>query len=59
MIDVYRFHYGNADSRTHIFGTDTKEIVNTSRKTIADILRVDSTDVFLQADPLRATIWLS
>ena len=46
MIDVYRFHYGNADSRTHIFGTDTKEIVNTSRKTIADILRVDSTDVF-------------
>lgn len=46
MIDVYRFHYGNADSRTHIFGTDTKEIVNTSRKTIADILRIDSTDVF-------------
>lgn len=46
MIDVYRSHYGNADSRTHIFGTDAKEIVNTSRKTIADILRIDSTDVF-------------
>ena len=46
MIDVYRNHYGNADSRTHVFGTDAKEIVNRSRKTIADILRVDSTDVF-------------
>lgn len=46
MIDVYRTHYGNADSRTHTFGTDAKEIVATSRKTIADILDVDSTDVF-------------
>lgn len=46
MIDVYRNHFGNADSRTHVFGTDAKEIVNRSRKTIADILRVDSTDVF-------------
>ena len=46
MIEVYRSHYGNADSRTHIFGTEAKEIVTTSRKTIADILRVDSTDVF-------------
>ena len=46
MIDVYRSHYGNADSRTHIFGTEAKEIVTTSRKTIADILGVDSTDVF-------------
>lgn len=46
MIDVYRSHFGNADSRTHIFGTDAKEIVATSRRTIADILGVDSTDVF-------------
>ena len=46
MIDVYRSHYGNADSRTHIFGTEAKEIVTTSRKIIADILAVDSTDVF-------------
>ncbi len=45
MIDVYRSHYGNADSRTHTFGTDAKEIVAESRKTIADILKVDSTDV--------------
>lgn len=46
MIDVYRLHYGNADSRTHIFGTDAKEIVSDARRTIADILIVDSTDVF-------------
>ena len=46
MIDVYRSHYGNADSRTHIFGTEAKEIVATSRKTLADILGIDSTDLF-------------
>ena len=30
MIEIYRSHYGNADSRTHIFGTDVKEIVSSS-----------------------------
>lgn len=45
MVEVYRTHFGNADSRTHIFGADAKEIVSTSRKTIADILNVDSMDV--------------
>lgn len=46
MIDIYRSHYGNADSRTHTFGTDAKEIVNASRRKIAEILHVDSMDVF-------------
>lgn len=46
MIEVYRLHFGNADSRTHVFGTDVKEIVSTSRKSIASILGVDSTDLF-------------
>jgi hypothetical protein len=46
MIDVYRSHYGNADSRTHVFGTEAKEIVSSARNTIAKILAVDSTDVF-------------
>ncbi len=45
MIDVYRNHYGNADSRTHIFGTEAKEIVASSRATIASILKIDSTDL--------------
>lgn len=46
MTEVYLSHYGNADSRTHVFGTDAKEIVSSSRKTIADIINVDATDVF-------------
>lgn len=45
MIDVYRNHYGNADSRTHSFGLDAKEIVMESRRTISRILNIDSTDV--------------
>lgn len=45
MVEVYRYHYGNADSRTHLFGTEAKEIVNGSRKSIAEILGVDSTEV--------------
>ena len=45
MIDVYRNAPGNADSRTHIFGTRAKEIVNHSRKTLSEILAVDPTEV--------------
>lgn len=45
MIEVYRSHYGNADSRTHTFGTDAKEIVANARKTIAEVLYIDSTDI--------------
>ena len=45
MIDIYQNHYGNADSRTHFFGTDTKEITADSRKTIAEILQIDPTDL--------------
>jgi len=46
MIDIYKNHAGNADSRTHVYGTDAKEIVAKSRKTIADILAIDSMDLF-------------
>ena len=46
MIDIYKNHAGNADSRTHVYGTDAKEIVSKSRKTIADILAIDSMDLF-------------
>lgn len=45
MIDVYQEHYGNADSRTHIFGTDAKEIVSSARKTISGLLGIDSMDL--------------
>lgn len=46
MNEVYTNHYGNADSRTHFYGTTAKEIVEGSRRTIADILGVDSMDLF-------------
>lgn len=45
MIEVYRYHYGNADSRTHSFGTDAKEIVADARKAIANVLNIDSMDL--------------
>ena len=45
MIDVYRNYPGNADSRTHIFGTKAKELVLKSRKEIAGLLDVDPTEV--------------
>ena len=46
MIDVYKNYIGNADSRTHVFGTNAKEIVSDARQAIADILEVDVTDLF-------------
>lgn len=45
MVDVYQNKPGNADSRTHIFGQQAKEVVNTSRKRISEILRIDPTEV--------------
>lgn len=46
MVEVYRNYYGNADSRTHAFGAQAKEIVSASRKAIACVLDIDSTDLF-------------
>lgn len=46
MVEVYQEHYGNADSRTHLFGADAKEIVSSARKTIAGLLGIDSMDLF-------------
>ena len=34
MIDVYQNHIGNADSRTHNFGEDTRHIVENARKQV-------------------------
>lgn len=46
MNEVYITNYGNADSRTHSFGTNAKEIVEGSRRTIASILDIDAMDLF-------------
>ena len=46
MIDVYKNHFGNADSRTHTFGEDTRSIVEAARKQVASLLGVKADEVF-------------
>lgn len=46
MIDVYKNHTGNADSRTHIYGEDTRTIVETARKQVASLIAVNPEEVF-------------
>jgi len=45
MVNIYAMHPGNADSRTHEYGNDTKTIVSNARTTISDILGVTSSEV--------------
>ena len=46
MIDVYRNHTGNADSRTHIHGDDTRGIVEYSRRQVGDLFGISAGEVF-------------
>lgn len=46
MIDVYRNHIGNADSRTHNYGEDARSVVESSRKKVAGLLDVKPDEVF-------------
>lgn len=46
MIDVYLRHVGNAGSRTHLHGDDCRRIVEDSRRNLAELLGVDSSEVF-------------
>ncbi len=39
MVDAYKNHYGNADSRTHDFGNDSREIVEKSARTGCAIIK--------------------
>lgn len=45
MTDIYTNHPGNADSRTHVYGTDTKGIVLKARKALAGILNTDPNEI--------------
>ena len=45
MIETYRTTYGNADSRTHIFGTKAQKLVNDSRAQIASVLGVNTSEI--------------
>lgn len=46
MINVYRQEFGNADSRTHIFGDSARQTVEKARHIIADLINVNSSEVF-------------
>ena len=46
MIDVYRNHYGNADSRTHNHGDQARMIVENARAQVASLFGINSTEVF-------------
>lgn len=46
MVDVYANHIGNADSRTHTFGEDSRNIVETARKQVSSLLSVSPDEVF-------------
>lgn len=45
MIDVYQNYYGNADSRTHKYGTNSKELIEKSRGRIASLLNVEKNEI--------------
>lgn len=49
MVDIYKNVPGNADSRTHIYGTTAGKLVQNCRKTIASVLNVDPTEVIFTA----------
>ena len=45
MVDAYTHVIGNADSRTHSFGTNAQKFVQEKRHQIASVLNVDPTDL--------------
>ena len=46
MIDVYKHTIGNADSRTHDFGENARQVVENARNQVAHILGVKKDEVF-------------
>ena len=45
MIEIYTDHPGNADSRTHAYGTEAKQIVSGCRASLSGILGVSDTEL--------------
>ena len=45
MLSIYRQKIGNADSRTHTFGDDARQVVETARKEVGNILNINSDEV--------------
>lgn len=46
MIDVYRNHIGNPDSRTHNYGDEARSIVEKARGQVAELIGVNKDEVF-------------
>lgn len=46
MIKIYRNTLGNADSRTHSFGENARQVVETARNEIASLLNINKDEVF-------------
>lgn len=46
MVEVYKHYYGNAGSRTHIYGQRANGIVKKGRSSIASLLAVEKSEVF-------------
>lgn len=46
MIGIYRNNIGNADSRTHDFGDNSRKVVENARSEVASILRIKKDEVF-------------
>lgn len=45
MVEIYTSHPGNADSRTHEYGTDAKQIVSSCRSSMSSILGITDTEL--------------
>lgn len=45
MIDIYQTTPGNADSRTHLFGTSAKEVVESARRCLSEILNITPAEI--------------
>lgn len=46
MFEVYKYSYGNADSRTHDYGEGARKIVEDARSQVANLLGVGTGEVF-------------
>ena len=45
MVSAYQNSVGNADSRTHTHGTAARDVVESARNTLADLLGIDSSEI--------------
>ncbi len=54
MLPYFRLHYGNASSRTHLYGWDAKEAVEQARGQLADLLSVNPREIVFTSGATEA-----